>query len=147
MNQSMLMALGLFVFRLPTTAYQELERKTTWRHAKQSRVGRRPARQFTGPDEDGFTLKGVLMPEIGGSSISLDTLRIMGDTGFAWPLIQGNGRVYGLYVIEDVTEGQSVLLPDGTPQRITFSVSLGRVDDDRVDILGDLAAIGIGVIR
>ena len=147
MNQSMMMALGLVVFRLPTSAYQELERDTSWRHPKQSRVGRRPSRQFTGPDEDSIELKGVLMPEIGGSSLSLDTLRIMGDTGAAWPLIQGNGRVFGLYIIERVKEGQSVLMSDGTPQRISFSVTLSRVDDDLVDILGDISAVGIGAIR
>lgn len=140
MQDSMMMALGLFVFRLPTIAYQDFKRSTSWRHPSQSRVGRRASRQFLGPGDDQIKLSGVLMPEVAGDILSLDTLRLMGDDGAAWPLIEGTGRIYGLFVIEDIQEGRTLFFADGTPRRIDFEISLTRIDDDRVDLLGDIVA-------
>ena len=60
----MMMALGMFVFSLPTLAYQDLQRQTSWRHPSSSRVGSRPARQFTGAGDDTITLSGLLLPEL-----------------------------------------------------------------------------------
>ena len=46
---SMMMALGLYVFGLYTVPYQQLQRQMSWRHPANSRIGKRPARQFLGP--------------------------------------------------------------------------------------------------
>ena len=37
----MMMSLGMFVFGLPTLAYQDMQRQTNWRHPGNSRVGTR----------------------------------------------------------------------------------------------------------
>ena len=81
----MMMALGMFVFSLETLAYQEFQRQTDWRHGSTSRIGTNPARQYLGRGEDSITLPGVLLPGLVGSPLSLDTLRMMADTGKAWP--------------------------------------------------------------
>ena len=52
----MMMTLGMFVFGLPTLAYQELQRTTEWRHASTSRIGTNPASQFLGRGEDTLSL-------------------------------------------------------------------------------------------
>ena len=52
----MMMALGFFVFSVPTAAYNEFQRSTQWGHNSQSRVGQRPAYQYLGPGEDTVTL-------------------------------------------------------------------------------------------
>lgn len=135
-QMSMMMALGLFVFALGTVPYQQLQRQTQWRHPSSSRIGRRPARQFVGPGDDTITLSGTLYPEITGGKISLALLRTMADTGKAWPLIEGSGTVYGLYVIEDIGETGSLFFPDGSARKIEFTIKLTRVDDDRIDLLG-----------
>ena len=54
----------------------------------------------------------------------------MANSGDAWPLLDGAGRVYGAYVIETIDEGQRVLLADGTPLKIDFTINLLRVDDE-----------------
>jgi hypothetical protein len=95
----MLMALGLFVFETRSVPYQKLARSTQWRHSSQSRVGQRPAYQFVGPGEDTITLSGTLLPAFTGGQPSLDEIRRMADEGQAWPLIEGTGRQYGLWVI------------------------------------------------
>ena len=60
----MMMSLGMFTFGLPTLAYQELKRRTDWRHARQTRIGARDATQYVGPGEDTITLSGVAMAEL-----------------------------------------------------------------------------------
>ncbi|MBZ0126423.1 MAG: phage tail protein [Rhodocyclaceae bacterium] len=132
----MMMTLGLFVFGLYTVPYQQLARQTQWRHPSASRVGRRPARQYIGPGDDTIDLSGTLYPELTGGRISLALLREMADTGKAWPLIQGDGTFYGLFIVENITETGSVFFPDGAARKIDFGIKLTRVDDEEVDLLG-----------
>ncbi len=136
----MMMALGLFVFATQTLPYQQMQRQTSWRHPSNSRLGKRPSRQFVGPGEDGITLSGTLYPELTGGSISLALVRAMAETGMAWPLIEGSGRFYGLWVIESIDETGSVFFADGSARKIDFSLKLARVDDEQVDMLGSFTS-------
>ena len=139
----MMMSLGFFIFSLPTLAYQELQRQTKWRFAETGVVGVRPRQQFIGLGSDDITLRGELRLEVAGKAISLDYLRSMGDTGKAWPLLDGVGRVYGLFIIDSLNETKSVFLENGQAKKIDFDISLKRVDDNRVDLLGDLILDGV----
>lgn len=135
-SASAMMSLGLFVFSVNTTPYQQLQRQTAWRHPSSSRVGQRPARQYIGPGDDTITLSGTLYPEITGGRVSLSMLRYMAETGKAWPLLEGTGWFYGLFVIEDISETNSLFFGDGSARKIEFSLKIARVDDDVPDILG-----------
>jgi phage protein U len=128
-----MMSLGMFVFELHSAPYQELQHQLAWRHASNSRVGSRPARQFCGPDDETVTLPGQLYPELTGGQPSLDELRDMGDTGQAYPLIDGTGVIYGQFVIESLNTTKSAFFVDGTPRKIDFTLKLTRVDDDKVN--------------
>lgn len=130
----MMLALGMFVFSLHTLAFQELQRQTDWRHATSNRVGAQPARQYVGRGEDQITLPGVLMPELVGDLVSLDELRGMANTGKNWPLVDGTGRMRGLFVIESLSETQTLFFQDGTPRRIEFSLTLKRIDEGKIDL-------------
>ncbi|HEK1560297.1 TPA: phage tail protein, partial [Pseudomonas aeruginosa] len=118
-----------------------------WRHASSSRIGAQPARQFVGRGDDTITLPGVLLPELAGSALSLDVLRQMADTGSAWPMVEGTGRIYGLWVIERVTETRTLFFADGTPRRIEFSLELKRIDDGRTDLLGSVLGTAGNLLR
>ncbi|MCI3908835.1 phage tail protein [Pseudomonas viridiflava] len=143
----MMLALGMFVFSLHTAAYQEMQRQTDWRHPTSSRVGAQPARQFLGRGEDAITLPGVILPELAGSALSLDALRLMADTGKAWPLVEGTGRIYGLWIVESMSETRTLFFRDGTPRRIEFSLSLKRIDDGLIDLLGAASSAVLNVGR
>ncbi|MFT4454982.1 phage tail protein [Pseudomonas sp. RTCS2] len=143
----MMMALGMFVFSLETLAYQEFQRQTDWRHASTSRIGTNPARQFLGKGDDSITLPGVLLPALAGSQLSLDALRMMGDTGKAWPLVEGTGRIYGLWVIESLSDTRTVFFPDGAARRIEFTLKMTRIDDGRVDLVGSLVGSAGSLLR
>ena len=133
-----MLCLGQFVFELTTAPYESLQHSLAWRHPSNSRVGQRPARQYTGPDDESISLQGLLLPEITGGQTSLDELRAMGDAGEAYVLVDGEGNLHGLFVIESLDQTKTVFFQDGTPRRIEFSLSLKRVDDDDVDRLGEL---------
>jgi phage protein U len=143
----MMLALGMFVFSLHTAAYQEMQRQTDWRHPSSNRIGAQPARQFLGRGEDAITLPGILLPELAGTILSLDALRQMADTGKAWPMVEGTGRLCGLWVIENLTETRSIFFADGAARRIEFNLALKRIDDGRVDLLGSTLSTGLNILR
>ena len=60
----MMMALGTFVFSLPTLAYQKLQHATAWRHSSSERVGARAANQYLGPGEETIELDGTVAAEL-----------------------------------------------------------------------------------
>lgn len=142
-----LMAFGMFVFGLETAAYQDFQRQTEWRHGSTSRIGTNPARQYLGRGDETITLQGVLLPALAGTVLSLDTLRTMADTGKAYPLIEGTGRIYGVWVIDSLTEGRTIFFSDGAARRIEFSLSLKRIDDGRVDLLGSAISSAGNILR
>lgn len=127
--------LGYFVFSLHTLAYQDLQRQLAWRHASTSRVGSRPAHQFIGPEDETITLNGVLLPELAGTRLSLELLAAMAETGNAWPLIQGDGTLFGEYLITSIQTTGTLHFQDGAPRRIEFQITLKRTDSQ---LLGDL---------
>ena len=114
----MMMVLGLYVFMLRTVPYQELQYQRSWRHAANSRVNRRPTTQFLGPDNDSLTLSGVLLPEITDGRLSLLALEQMAELGKAWPLIEGSGTIYGMFVIESLSQTKTEFFESGMPRRI-----------------------------
>ncbi len=126
----MLLALGLFTFGIDTLAYDELQRKTSWRHATSTRIGARDAVQFTGPGEETISLPGTVYAEIADGDVSLDELRRMADTGQAWSMVDGLGYVHGAFVITTIDDRRKHFYPNGRPRRIDFSIDLLRVDDE-----------------
>lgn len=139
----MMMVYGMFVFALGTAAYQDFQRQTQWRNSSLSRIGKRPSIQFLGPGTDKITLAGELYPEFTGGQANLDQLRAMGEQGAAWPLIEGTGRMYGLYTMDSMDESSDRHFRDGAASHITFSLSLSRIDDDRRERLGTITGAAL----
>lgn len=125
----MMMSLGLFVFSLPTLAYQDLQTRLSWRHPSSSRVGARPASQFVGLGDESMTLSGCLVPELGGDPNALATLQEMGDLGEAQPLVSGLGEILGDFVIDSMDITKKAFFEDGVARSTDFTLSMHRVDD------------------
>lgn len=123
----MLLALGLFVFETPTIPFTEIQRRRSWRHGKSARVGARDASQYLGPGDDAVSLSGVLLPGYAGTFGAMRTLCSLADEGQAWPLVTGTGEVMGDFVITSIDERGSVLMVDGLPRKIDFTIELERV--------------------
>ncbi|MBD2825589.1 phage tail protein [Xenorhabdus szentirmaii] len=126
----MMMIYGMFVFMLQTTPYQSMNRNMDWRHVKNDRIGKSAKWQYIGPGEDSITLNGILYPEITGGDISLEALRTMAFSAKPWPLIEGTGMIYSMFVIDSLTENRTEFCSDGKAKRIEFTLSLKRVSED-----------------
>lgn len=126
----MMMVFGMFVFTLRTSPYQQLQHAQEWRHVKNDRVNQSAAWQYIGPGEDTITLSGVLYPEITGGNLSLSALETIGYSGRPWPLIEGDGRIYGMYVMTRLERGKTEFDQFGGAKKIEFTLSLSRADAD-----------------
>lgn len=134
----MMMVLGLYVFMLRTTPYHSLNYQRNWRHAANQRINQRPTAQFLGPDADSLTLSGALLPEVTGGTLSLMALEQMAELGKAWPLIEGSGTIYGMFVIEGLTQNKTEFYSNGAPRKIDFTLKLRRIDESLPAMFGDL---------
>ena len=109
-------------------------------------AGLRPLPQFLGVNEEKITLSGVLMPEITGGKLSLMALNLMADEGKAWPLLEGSGTIYGMFVVNSVSETHTEFFSNGAPRKIEFTLTLTRVDESLAAMFGDMKAQADGLL-
>jgi phage protein U len=132
----MMLALGMFVFMRQTLPHQTMQRDAEYRWPSNSRVGKRDSFQFWGRGK--ITLAGVLYPELTGGKLTMTAIRLMADEGRAWPLLDGTGTIYGMYVINNISETGSLFFADGTARKIDFTLTLTRVDESLAALYGDI---------
>jgi len=119
-----MMALGAYRFSLPTAAYDDLARTSSWRWPSIDRAGVRPALQYVGPGEDTISMRGVIYPHFRGGLGQVAMMRAEAALGEPLLLVDGTGRVWGDWCITEVREGLSTFFSDGTPRKIDFDLSL-----------------------
>lgn len=123
----MLAALGMFVFNTDSTLFDQLDRRRGWRHGRTDRFGALAASQYLGPGEDQITISGKLVPELVGSYSAIEKLVEMADTGEAYPLADGTGKLFGQFTIENIDEQHQQLIDTGQARQIDFRIELKRV--------------------
>ncbi len=82
----------------------------------------------------------TVIPRISSPALTAQEIAEMAEQGKAWPLIEGSGTIYGMYVIEGLNQTKTEFFRDGMPRRIEFTLSLKRVDESLSDMFGDLSA-------
>ena len=63
----------------------------------------------------------------------------MAEQGKAWPLIEGSGTIYGMFVIESLNQTKTEFFETGMPRPIEFTLTLKRVDESLSDMFGSLS--------
>jgi len=71
-------------------------------------------------------IEGVLFPEEFGGLSSLEGIRGAAQSGLVLPLITLGGNVYGMHVVEMVSEDQSFHDRLGRPRKDVFRIGLKR---------------------
>lgn len=133
MNISLvMMALGAFRFGVNNAAFQQLSRTETYRWAQLPRVGRQPASQYTGSGGQKMTLSGVIYPHFKGGLRQVELMRLAARLGTPLMLVDGLGWVLDRWVIVSIRETKSVLMADGSPRRIDFSLTLQSYGGDQL---------------
>lgn len=130
----MLMCLGQFAFTTDTLTFTQIQRQRTWQYADNAVATGRKKRQFIGSGDDNISLPGLIYQEYGfGNRVAIDDLAAMADTGQGFVLVDGSGYLYGVYTIDSIDETKQILLFNGVPRKIDFTIKLSRVDDDRIE--------------
>ncbi|GAA0504541.1 hypothetical protein GCM10009414_12880 [Tatumella terrea] len=83
-------------------------------------------------------MSGVLLPEVTGGRLSLLALEKMAEPGKAWPLIEGSGTIYDMFVIGSRSQTKTEFFACGMPRRTEFTLTLKRVDESLSDMFGSL---------
>lgn len=55
-------------------------------------------------------------------------MRLQASIGIPLPMIDGRGKVWGLWAIEQINERQTVFMDRGAPKKIEFDLRLSRHD-------------------
>lgn len=142
----MMMSLGLFVFSVPTVAYQQFQRDTAERFAANDRFGARAASQHLGPGADTISLTGDLYPGTTGGSADIQRLLDMQATGTAYLLMDGQGNVLGYWTIRSVQQNRSIFLREGQARKMSFTLTLSHEPDDTLN-KADLTPEDLAIAR
>lgn len=126
-----MMALGLFQFGMNGSNYQTFRRAASYRWQKQDRVGRIPAMQFLGPDTQEITLEGVIYPHFKGGLRQVELMRLAAAQGEPMILVDGLGWVWERWVVVSIEETKTLLMSDGAPRKIEFTLTLKSYGADR----------------
>lgn len=122
-----LLTLGMFVFGMDTIAFNEIQRRLASRHADSDRFGARAASQYLGPGPETLSITGVLIPELAGKFSHMARLEEMQASGENWPLIDGVGRIWGNYRIDNNDQRMSEFIAGGLTRKVEFTIELTRV--------------------
>ncbi len=122
----MLMQLGAVTFEVIPFNTDEYSRDAAYDFAAHDVIGRLRPRESMGEGDETYRISGRLFPSHFGGLGSLDNLNTMLKSGTAQPLVRGDGRNLGWYLIESVSERSSYLRKDGVGGQIEFDISLTK---------------------
>lgn len=126
-----MMRIGQFNFSVSTAAYQDFTREVNYRWQPQERFGQIPAQQFTGLGEENISLSGDIYPDYAGGLGQLDNMRLEAGLGLPLMLVDGQGYIWGKWVIKSIREQQTIFFADGAPRKQSFSMEITRYGDDQ----------------
>jgi phage protein U len=119
------MALGEFVFGLSSGfPYETLDRKTSGGWVSLDIISSKPRSHQTGQGLEELRLNGKAQWAEGMAK--LDELRAMANARVPYVLVDGIGRVWGRWRIDNVNEGQKRVLEDGTTSLLEWSLDLSE---------------------
>jgi len=122
----MLLALGPVVFDLVSNI-TETEVETAAKFAKHDVIGADPVLEAMGGDGATVTLNGVIHPYNTGVSGAIAAMELAQSAQTPLPLLRGDYRPLGWWVIEKLTRKDTELSAQGVGKEINFTVTLTRV--------------------
>lgn len=129
---NMMMILGAYRFCIGNAAYQSLARSTEYKWEEQKRLLGEPAMQYMGQGAETITLEGVIYPQFKGGLRQVVLMRAQAGLGIPLMLISGNGSAFGRWCIVSINETQTFFMKDGSPRKITFSLTLKKYGEEKM---------------
>lgn len=120
------MALGPSGFHSLRFGYDGVSRALSTPWADIQTVGGLDRLQWLGGEADRVKIEGVIFPEEFGGLESLEGVRSAARDGSVLPLVTLGGNVFGMYVVELVTEDQRYHDAAGRPRKDVYTIGLKR---------------------
>jgi len=123
-----LMGLGPFRFSMNTVPFNELSRNLDVRAESQMVIMSRPSIHYLGPGDEEITIDGTLYPHFisGKGLMQIEGMYAAAAAGTPLMMASGGGRIFGRWVIRNISSVDKHLLRDGTPMRLDFSMTVVR---------------------
>lgn len=125
----MMMSLGGVVFHSETIVPQGLEQTLNYKWNNKQRVGRINSYQYTGVEEDVIKLTGIIYPITTHKPETLTQLKQMAEEKEPFYLINGEGYIYGDFVITSIKDRRSYFIENGAAQKIIFDLTLKKYEE------------------
>ena len=93
-------------------------------------LGRLAGREHMGEADQPMTITGKLLPTKVGGAADLEQLHALSVSATKVPVMRGDGRMLGWFVIEKVTEQHSDLTAIGLGFVVAYTLNLIKVDTD-----------------
>lgn len=126
----MLIQLGDFQFEIASAAYSQLTRTAQAYWARQPILSETERLHAVGNATDTIQLVGTVYPEFavrhGGKrgTQTIDELRDMLKALIPYRITAADGRTWGFWVIETLTNQDSHWIPEGTPRKQSFRIGI-----------------------
>ena len=125
----MMLSLGDFQFGIDTAAYAELSLKAEYPWAKVDRLQNTPQHQAMGLEVRSISLRGTVYPSYREAGLSqIEALREAAAEMKPQPLMAGNGRYLGSWVVKSISQTDTVFFEDGAAQKQEFTMEMERFD-------------------
>jgi phage protein U len=139
----MLYNLGAVAIDTTPFSIDEVERVASADFAVKPLVGTAPQREFMGEGDDTLTLSGQLLPERIGGLTELEALHGFRRAGQRIPVMRGDGKMEGWFVITEIREAHSELGRRGIGGTLNHTLTLVKIEPDGTNpsILGSLISL------
>ncbi|MFT0892963.1 phage tail protein [Pseudochelatococcus sp. G4_1912] len=123
------MSLGPYAFEAHGFGYTDVTRNLDTSWASIEVVDRFEALQWTGPKSEGMSIRGVLFPHEFGGDASLEGLRAAAISGEPLMLVSLDGGIFGMQVINGISEDRAFMDHLGRPRKNAWSIDLRRYEE------------------
>lgn len=123
----MLYSVGPLTIDTMPFSISEFQRSASADFAQKPLMGTMPGLEFMGEGEDKITLSGQILPFKTGGLTELEMAHSFRSSGQRLPVLRGDGKRLGWYVIESISESHKELMRDGVGFFISHSISMTKV--------------------
>ena len=123
----MLYSIGSLMIDTRPFSVDEVQRSASADFAQKALIGAMQGRDFLGAGEDKITLSGKILPFKLGGMTELEMAHGFRVSGQRLPVLRGDGRRLGWFVIDSITERHRDLMRDGVGFFVEPSISLTKV--------------------
>ncbi|MGY6703167.1 phage tail protein [Roseinatronobacter sp.] len=143
----MLYQIGTLTLDTRPFSADDVNRSASADFAVKPLIGAMQAREFMGEGDDTLTISGQLLPFKTGGLTELEVAHQFRKSGQRLPVMRGDGKMMGWFVIESIQERHSELMRDGVGFVVKHQIQLARVGPEGAasSIIGALLSL-FGVI-